>query len=347
MTPRSSPPPVRFGVIGIDHRHIYHLVEGLLQAGATCAGFVAEPSDPRVLQGVRERFPQLEALDAAERLLEDPSVDLIVTAAVPAQRAGIALAAMRHGKDVLTDKPGVVSRDQLAQVEAAVGDTGRLFAICFSERMIVPAVAAAARLIRQGAIGEVFHTVGLGPHRLNAPIRPAWFFDAANYGGILVDIASHQIDQFLVLSASSDARITHAAWSHVGRSTPAHFQDFGEIALASRDNAARGYIRVDWFTPDGLPTWGDGRLFIAGTEGSIEIRKYVDLAGRSGTDHLFLCDRTGTQHLDCSREPITFFQQLLDDVRQRTHTAIAPSHAFTVCRLALEADEHARREQAE
>ncbi|MFX8199641.1 hypothetical protein ABTL12_20470, partial [Acinetobacter baumannii] len=76
-------------------------------------------------------------------------------------------------------------------------ETGRIFSICFSERFIVPATTVAQKLIADGAIGQVVQTLGLGPHRLNRAIRPSWFFDAAHFGGILVDIASHQIDQFL------------------------------------------------------------------------------------------------------------------------------------------------------
>ncbi len=329
---------VKFAVIGIDHRHVYHLIDGLLSAGATCAGYLTATSDPLVLEGIRSRFPQLKGVDTADRLLEDPSVDLIVTAGIPSERAQIALDAMQHGKDVLTDKPGVTSYEQLHRIEAAVRETGRLFAICFSERMIVPAVAAAERLIAAGAIGEVIHTIGMGPHRLNRAIRPAWFFDKSKYGGILVDIASHQIDQFLVLTGSTDAEISYASVAHLGTLTASDFQDFGEIAIASRTNKAHGYIRVDWFTADGLPTWGDGRLFIAGTQGSIELRKYLDIEGRPGTDHLFLCDRSGTRYFDCSREPLTFFSKLVEDIEMRTQSAIANEHAFTVSRLALDAD---------
>ena len=336
---------VTFGVVGADHRHIYHLIEGLLRAGAVCAGYVSASSDPKVVEGVQSRFPQLRAVDTAQELYENPAIDLIVTAAVPCERAGIAIQAMQHGKDVLTDKPGVTDRTQLQQVEAAVKATGRRFAICFSERMIVPSVATAHRLIEDGAIGEVVQTLGMGPHRLNAAIRPDWFFDKSQYGGILVDIASHQIDQFLVLTRSTDAEISHAAIGHLGRATRPDFQDFGEVALQSKTNHSRGYIRVDWFTPEGLPTWGDGRLFITGTEGYIELRKYVDIEGRSGTDHLFLCDRQGTRYIDCSNEPITFFNKLVQDIQDRTETAISHAHAFTVCRLALDADAHALKGQ--
>ena len=336
---------VTFGVVGADHRHIYHLIEGLLRAGAVCAGYVSASSDPKVVEGVQSRFPQLRAVDTAQELYENPAIDLIVTAAVPCERAGIAIQAMQHGKDVLTDKPGVTDRTQLQQVEAAVKATGRRFAICFSERMIVPSVTTAHRLIQDGAIGEVVQTLGMGPHRLNAAIRPDWFFDKSQYGGILVDIASHQIDQFLVLTRSTDAEISHAAIGHLGRATRPDFQDFGEVALQSKTNHSRGYIRVDWFTPEGLPTWGDGRLFITGTEGTIELRKYVDIEGRSGTDHLFLCDRQGTRYIDCTSEPITFFNKLVQDIQDRTETAISHAHAFTVCRLALDADAHALKGQ--
>ena len=67
-----------------------------------------------------------------------------------------------------------------------------------------------------------------------------------------------------------------------------------------RGNGGTGYIRVDWFTPDGLNTWGDGRLTILGTDGFIEIRKNVDIGGRPGGNHLFLVDQKETRYVDCS-----------------------------------------------
>jgi predicted dehydrogenase len=185
----------------------------------------------------------------------------------------------------------------------------------------------------------VIQTIGLGPHRLNRGIRPGWFFDDRQYGGILTDIASHQIDQFLHFTKSVDAEIVHSSVAHVGQDTAAEFQNFGEILL--RSEQARGYIRVDWFTPDGLPTWGDGRLIILGEEGTIELRKYIDLSGRPGTDHVFLVNRHGTQYIDGSREPLTYFTRFLDDVGNRTETAMSQKHVFTVTRLALEAQERA------
>ncbi|HEV2560386.1 MAG TPA: Gfo/Idh/MocA family oxidoreductase [Microvirga sp.] len=328
----------RFAIVGLDHRHVYHLAGGLIEAGATCAGYDPQTSDPRVLEGFQSRFPDLTPVPR-EALLDDPSIDVICSAAVPDERAGLAIEAMRRGKHVMVDKPGITTLEQWEAVRAAVRETGRIFSICFSERFVVPAMEVATRLVRDGAVGQVIQTVGLGPHRLNQAIRPGWFFDARRYGGILVDIASHQIDQFLVLTGSSHAEITMSAVGHFGRTTRPDFQDFGEIAL--RSESASGYIRVDWFTPDGLPTWGDGRLFVLGTEGTIEVRKYLDVAGRTGPDHLFLTDRTGVHYIDCSSEKLTYFRNFLADVRDGSQTAMPQEHVFTVSRLAIEAQARA------
>lgn len=331
---------MRFAAIGLDHRHVYHMVGELLAAGATCVGYCPQTSDPRVLDGFRERFPRLPATDR-RALLDDPTVDAIVCAAVPVDRAGIAIDAMRRGKDVMVDKPGLTSLAQLEAVRAVVAETGRIFSICFSERFVVPATIVAGKLVADGAIGRVVQTVGLGPHRLNAAIRPAWFFDPSTYGGILADIASHQIDQFLVFTGSQDARIVTSAIGTIGHADRPGFEDYGDLILES--DRARGFVRVDWFTADGLPTWGDGRLTILGTEGTIELRKYVDLDGRPGTDHVFLVDRAGVRHIDASREPLTYFRAFRRDVEERTATAMDQAHVFTVSRLALEAQAGARR----
>jgi predicted dehydrogenase len=331
---------MRFAAIGLDHRHIYRMVGELIAAGATCAGYDPSTSDPRVLAGFQERFPELAPIDR-QILLDDSSIALICSAAVPSERAPLAIEAMRRGKDAMVDKPGITSFAQLEAVRRAVEETGRIFSICFSERFIVPATEVAAKLIADGAVGRVVQTLGLGPHRLNRAIRPAWFFDPAFYGGILVDIASHQIDQFLFFTGSADAEVVASAVANFANPETPLFQDFGEVMLAS--DRARGYIRVDWFTPDGLPTWGDGRLVILGTEGTIELRKYVDLDGRPGTDHVFLVDRHGTRHIDASREPLTYFAKLLADIRDRTETAMTQRHVLTVARLALEAQAAARR----
>jgi len=330
--------PLRFAAIGLDHRHVYHLVGELIAAGAQCAGYCPQTSDPRVLDGFRERFPALHAVER-ERLFDDRSIDIVVSAAIPRERPGIAIRAMRSGKDVMVDKPGAVTLGQVAEIEAVARETGRIFSICFSERFVVRACETASRLVAQGAIGRVIQTVGLGPHRLNRAIRPAWFFDKSAHGGILCDIGSHQIDQFMHFTGATDVEIVASSTSNRALTDVPSFEDFGEILL--RGPGASGYVRVDWFTPDGLASWGDGRLFLLGTEGTMELRKYIDVAGRAGADHVYLVDRSGACHIDASREELSYFRNFLHDVRERTATAMPEGHALAVTRLALAAQANA------
>ena len=274
-------------------------------------------------------------VDHWQALLDDPSIDLIVISCIPRYRAAHAIAAMAAGKDVMTDKPGCTTMAQLDAIMAMQAKTGRIWSVDFSERFEVPAVTRAAELVAQGAIGRVVQTVGLGPHRLNRATRPDWFFDRAAYGGILTDIASHQIDQFLFFTGAKDAQITVASVANIAHPDDPGLQDFGEIALGAPEG--RGYISVDWFTPDALPTWGDGRLTILGTEGYIELRKYVDVGGRPGTDHLVLVNGDRCEMIDASDAGLPYFARIIADIRDRTETAMPQEHAFTVMRLALQA----------
>ena len=325
---------MKFAAIGIDHRHIVGMAANLMAEGAEFAGWWTE-GEPEPLEGFVKRFPDVPRVDHWQALLDDPSIDLIVISCIPRDRAAHAIAAMAAGKDVMTDKPGCTTMAQLDAIMAMQAKTGRIWSVDFSERFEVPAVTRAAELVAQGAIGRVVQTVGLGPHRLNRATRPDWFFDRAAYGGILTDIASHQIDQFLFFTGAKDAQITLASVANIAHPDDPGLQDFGEIALSAPEG--RGYIRVDWFTPDALPTWGDGRLTILGTEGYIELRKYVDVGGRPGTDHLVLVNGDRCEMIDASDAGLPYFARIIADIRDRTETAMPQEHAFTVMRLALQA----------
>lgn len=327
------------GVIDIDHRHIYGQLENMLARGCVCKGWHTEGT-PQTLDGFRERFPDIPRVDDRRRLLDDPEIDMILMAGIPALRASRAIEAMQAGKDVMTDKPGCTTLAQLDAIRACVAETGRIWSIDFSERFEVPAVSVAADLVRDGAIGQVVQTVGLGPHRLNRQTRPDWFFDPSQYGGILTDIGSHQIDQFLYLTGSEDAEVVMSSVGNFANPDDLGLQDFGEIVLRNA-KGQRGYIRLDWYTPDALPNWGDGRLTILGTDGYIELRKYVDVAGRPGTDHLFLVNGTRCDYIDASSAPLSYFDNLIADVRDRTETAMSQAHCFKVMELALTAQKKA------
>jgi predicted dehydrogenase len=252
----------------------------------------------------------------------------------------MAVRAMRHGKDVMLVKPGATTLDQLAELRRVQAETGRILSILYSEHYTQPSTVAAGELVKAGAVGRVIQTIGLGPHRLGNYQRPDWFWKKELTGGILADIGSHQMEQFLFFTGSETAEVVASQVANFDHPDRPGFEDFGDVML--RSGHATGYVRVDWFTQNGLPVWGDGRLFILGTEGTIELRKYVDITGRPGGDHLFIVDRKGTRHIDCSETKITYGAQLRDDVLNRTETAMSQKHCFLATEIALTAQARAR-----
>ena len=335
----TTEPSIRFAAIGLNHNHIYSQVRLLLRAGAVLASYFAV--EPELRAEFERAFPQAPLAPSAEAILDDERIALIVTAAIPAERAPLGIQAMQHGKDVMSDKPGFTTLDQLAEARRVQAATGRIYSVCFSERFESPATVRAAALARSGALGQVVQTVGLGPHRTNLAGRPEWFFRRSAYGGILADIGSHQADQFLYFTGSTVAEVVSAQVANYKHPQHPELEDFGEMLL--RGPRASGYARVDWYTPDGLETWGDGRLFVLGTEGYLEVRKYVDVTGRPGGDHLYWVDSAGPHFEDCQGGDLPYGRQLVADIRQRTETAMSQAHCFLACELALRAEAQAAR----
>jgi len=329
---------IRFAAVGLDHRHIYGMSEGMLAAGAQLVNYWTD-GNPVPLAGFTKRFPDAPRCDDLQQILEDESIQLVLIAAAPADRAQLSLQALRHGKDVMLDKPGCLTADELAEIRQSVSQTGRLWSVDFSERFEVPAATLADQLLAEGRIGEVVQTLSMGPHRLNAPTRPDWFWTPERYGGILGDIGTHQIDQFLHFAAVDDAQIAHAAVGNFAHPDKPQFQDFGEVNLVS--GRKQGYFRLDWYTPDALPTWGDGRLTILGTEGYIELRKYVDVGRSADTDQVFLVNKTQCEQLDAQAAGTPYFKRLAADIRDRTQTACSQDHTFKVMELSIKAQQQA------
>jgi predicted dehydrogenase len=332
-------PIARFSVIGINHNHIYGQVRLLLRAGAEFVSFYA--TEPDLIAEFAHTFPQARLASSAQEILEDETIQLVVSAAIPCERAALGIQVMKHGKDFMSDKPGFTTLEQLAEARRVQAETGRIYSICFSERLEVGAAVKAGELVQAGAIGKVVQTIGLGPHRIHPPERPGWFYQRAQYGGILADIASHQVDQFLFYTGSTAAEVVASQVGNFNHPQFPELEDFGDMML--RSNNGTGYIRVDWYTPQGLGMWGDGRLTILGTEGYIELRKYIDIAGRPGTDHLFLVDQKGIRYFDCHQQDLPYGRQLIRDIVNRTETAMPQSHCFLTSQLALEAEAKAQR----
>ena len=317
----------------LDHGHIYGMCNGLTEAGATLK-WVYDP-DPAKVARFLQQFPQAQVADSLETILNDATIDLVASAAIPSERCPLGLKVMAAGKDYFTDKAPLTTLEQLEDAKAMVAKTGRKYAVYYSERLHVESAVFAGELIRQGAIGRVIQTLGTGPHREGSD-RPDWFYERRYFGGILCDIGSHQIEQFLFYTGNSDAHIVASQVRNVNHPQYPQFEDFGDAMLAG-DNGATGYFRCDWFTPGGLSTWGDGRLTLLGTEGYIEIRKYVDLT-RGEQDVVYLVNKEGEfRYPVAGKVGFPYFGQLILDCIQRTENAMTQEHAFKAAELCVKA----------
>ena len=329
---------IRFAVIGGNHNHIFGQIGAATRGGGEFAAYYIR--EPDIRAQFARRYPNVKSVADERAILEDNSIQLVLSSIVPIERAPLGVRVMQHGKDYMADKPGIITMAQLAEARRVQKETKRIYSILYSERLEVPAAVKAGELVKAGAIGTVIQTVGLGPHRTSPQTRPDWFWDVKYYGGILCDIGSHQFDQFLYFTGSTSGEIVASQVRNVNHPDHPNFQDFGDVMV--RGNGGTGYIRNDWFTPDGLSTWGDGRLTVIGTNGYIELRKYVDIAGRPGGNHLFLVDQKGTNYIDCKGIETPYGTQLVDDVVNRTETAMTQAHCFLASELAIRAQDQAK-----
>jgi predicted dehydrogenase len=347
--PKGKPKPVvkkndfKIAAVALEHGHIYGMCNGLSEAGATLK-WVYDADENNVAE-FQKRFPDVNVAESLEQILDDPQIKLVAAAAIPSQRAALGLQVMAAGKDYFTDKCPFTTLEQLGQVKEAVKEMKQKYMVYYSERLHVECAVYAGQLIEEGVIGDVLQVLGLGPHRLNARARPAWFFEKEKYGGILCDIGSHQIEQFLFFAGARDAEVKYARVVNYAHPHYPELEDFGEANLVA-DNGASNYFRVDWFTPDGLSTWGDGRTIILGGEGYIELRKYTDVARDRSSDHLYLVTPRGEQHLELAGGVgYPFFGELILDCLERTENAMTQSHAFKAAELCLKAQQLAHRSQ--
>ena len=329
-----------FGVIGINHGHIYGQTQVMLDAGCRLKAFHAVEDD--LAAAYAAKFPDAKRVADERAILEDPEIRLVVGAGILADRAPMAVRAMRHGKDVMLDKPGATSLEQLAELRRVQAETGRILSILYSEHYTQRATIAAGELVKAGAIGRVLQTVGLGPHRVGNYARPDWFWSRERTGGILCDIGSHQVEQFLFFTGSEKTEVVASHIANFDHPDRPEFEDFGDMLLRSR---ARHRLHPRRLVHAGRPADMGRRpadhprhAKARSSSGSISTLP----AGRAA----IICSSSTARvsgTCDCSQTKITYGEQLRDDVLDRTETAMPQAHCFLATELALKAEAQAMR----
>ena len=338
---------INFAVCGMSHDHIYGMVDAITRGGGKLVAVYG--SEPNKVARFTRRYPGAKLVTSEDAILDDKSIQLVLSSAIASERAPLGVRAMKRGKDFLSDKPGITTLEQLAAVRRTIAETGRIYGIMYSELLEVKGAIKAGELVQAGAIGKVIQTINIAPHQIvqaggtggGADARPDWFWKPELYGGILTDIGSHQVEQFLFYTGSTQAEIVESQIANLAHLEHPDFQDFGDMVL--RGNKGFGYVRLDWFTPDGLGTWGDGRLFILGTQGYIEVRKYANVGVAKTGNNLFLVDGKQQRSIDCNNVTLPFGRQFVSDVVHRTHTAQDQTQALLAAELVVTAQKNAKR----
>lgn len=346
--PSTETPPshsIKFAVCGISHSHIYGMIEAVKRGGGVLVK--AWGQEPDLLDAFKKRYPDVPIAATQDEIVNDPSLQLVLSSQVANERAPLGVRCMKAGKDFLSDKPGITTLEQLAEVRKTIAETKKIYAIMYSERLEVKAAVKAGELVQAGAIGKVIQTINIAPHQINQRPggdagsagnnggRPDWFWNEVQFGGILCDIGSHQVDQFLFYTGSTQAEVVASQVANVRHPDHPHFQDFGDMML--RGNNGFGYVKLDWFTPYGLGTWGDGRLFILGTDGYIEVRKYANVAVSKQGNNLYIVDQKQARFIDCNNLTLPFGAQFVSDIVNRTHTAQDQTQCLLAAELVIKA----------
>jgi predicted dehydrogenase len=329
VTPGEFP----FAVAYLDHMHINGMTSALQRAGGELR-YVYDTDAERV-KTWQAQFPEAEIVDNFSRILEDPAIKLVAAAAIPNERCEVGLKVMDAGKDYFTDKAPFTTLDQLGLARAKVEETKQKYMVYFSERLHNAPTYFAGELVRQGAIGKLLQVIVVAPHRLSKDARPDWFFDKSRYGGILTDIGSHQFEQFLYYGNTTGGNVNFARVENFNNPDRPELDDFGEASL-TLDNGISCYCRIDWFTPNASRAWGDGRLLALGTDGYIEVRKYLDIGRADNPPSVFLVNNEEEREITFEgAQHFPFFGELILDCLNRTENAMTQEHVFKSAELSL------------
>ena len=225
---------IKFAVCGFSHDHIHGMIGAVQRGGGILVGYFGAEHDK--LATFKQRYPDAKMYVSEKEVLEDTSLQLVLTSTIPNERAPLGVRVMKSGKDFLSDKPGATTLEQIAAIRHTIAETKRIYAILYSERLEVKAAVKAGELVQAGAIGRVLQTINIAPHQIQqagtgdnggAGARPEWFWHPEQYGGILCDIGSHQVDQFLFYTGSKKAEIVESQIANVNHPHPPQVPDVG------------------------------------------------------------------------------------------------------------------------
>lgn len=255
---------IRLAVAGMAHPHVTYVLSELPHRPELRLVAVSDP-DPDNVAAYAESIGDVPAYADHQEMLARHEVDVVSVNGVYIDRAVAVVDALHAGAHVVVDKPLCTSLEQLSTIETAAAATGRLVSLVFEKRAH-PVTRAARRLVAAGTLGDLALITSTGPHPLRHLTRPSWFF-TADYGGVLADLAVHDVDVALALTGARDGIVVGTCGKRAYPQYP-EFSDHGAMLLAAGEVMAT--IDAHWLAPES----GKGRyeMRLVGTQGTAEMR---------------------------------------------------------------------------
>lgn len=257
---------MKFSIIGCQHAHIGIFIKEMLALGHECAG-IHEPDNSALASSLAAQYGVPLVSDRAALL--DESVGVVGCAAVNNQKIDIIELCERHGKHVMIDKPAVTDQSGMERLREVAGRGKIQLGMLLTERFR-SSVVALKRMIDNGELGRVVHIQMRKPHLLSPEKRPSWHFDKRLNGGIIIDLLVHDFDLLRWLTGREIGEISGYKAKNILPEYPS-FYDMASVQVIM-DDGTPAHLYADWHTPAKSWTWGDCRIFVAGTEGSAEVR---------------------------------------------------------------------------
>ncbi|WP_405056649.1 Gfo/Idh/MocA family oxidoreductase [Kribbella sp. NBC_01505] len=250
---------IRIAIAGAAHPHARYVTAEIDRNDEYQLVAVADPD-----RTVAERYAtpyQAKVFTDHQQLLDETRPDVVMVAGIYADRGRAVVDALDAGAHVLADKPLCTSLTDLTAISEASRRNNRHVTVLLEKRYY-PETLAMAELIDE--LGTIHGVVSTGPHKLNRPTRPEWFFDRTRYGGLLNDLAVHDIDAALHFTGLTAGTVSGALASEPG------FPRYGTATLTGPGVLITA--GVDWLTPAASPLHGDYRMKLVGSNGTAELQ---------------------------------------------------------------------------
>ncbi|MFD2671393.1 Gfo/Idh/MocA family protein [Marinicrinis sediminis] len=337
-----------FAIIGCQHAHISIFIEEMLALGHVCKG-IYERENHRLAEQIARKY-DLPIVASLEEL-EQESIDLIGCAAINNEKIDIMEWCEQFGKPIMIDKPAVTNRDGLKRLSALISRNQLEIGMLLTERYR-PSVSTLKRRIAEGRYGTIVHISMRKPHMLRPEDRPDWHFSKEQSGGIINDLFVHDIDLLRWLLADEICEMQAFRSKRILPEYPDFYDAAGLQIKMQGGGTAQLY--ADWHTPESCWTYGDGRIFVTGTEGTAELRLSgdplraplgapVEASTTLGQEAMFEMTHTKSWHqVEIEAEPSTLTKDYLArlDGRVCSHT-ITAADIYLASKATVEADEGA------